>query len=114
MPVVLSKAVCSLAAVVCVLLLMCRSGRGGDGEIVEAGRGKWVTNLKYHAGGNQPKKLWLPASEWHCTVMGMTLCANTALAGRGAGAPGQSLRGKLGDWPHSRHSPPSSTDIKPR
>jgi len=29
---------------------------------VEAGRGKWVKNLKYHAGANQPKQLWLPAS----------------------------------------------------
>jgi hypothetical protein len=40
-----------------------RSGSGGDGEIVEAGRGKWVANLKYHAGANQPKKIWLPASK---------------------------------------------------
>jgi hypothetical protein len=94
MPMVqLSTAVCSLAAVVCVLLLMCRSGQGGDGEIVEAGRGKWVTNLKYHAGGNQPKKLWLPASEWHCTVRG-TLDASRLLAYSRAGATGQSLRAK--------------------
>lgn len=43
--------------------LACRSGAGGRGEIVEAGRGKWVDNLKYHPGANQPKKLWLPASK---------------------------------------------------
>lgn len=41
-----------------------RSGDGGSGEIVEAGRGKYVKNNKYHPGGNQPKQLWLPASEW--------------------------------------------------
>lgn len=40
-----------------------RSGDGGQGEIVQKGRGKWVSNNKYHAGGNQPKKIWLPASE---------------------------------------------------
>jgi hypothetical protein len=42
---------------------VCRSGHGGDGEIVEAGRGKWVNNNKYHAGANQSKKIWLPASK---------------------------------------------------
>jgi hypothetical protein len=31
--------------------------------VVEAGRGKYVRNNKYHAGGNQPKQIWLPASE---------------------------------------------------
>eukprot|EP00879_Flechtneria_rotunda_P016960 GHRR01017756.1.p1 GENE.GHRR01017756.1~~GHRR01017756.1.p1 ORF type:complete len:501 (+),score=174.15 GHRR01017756.1:298-1800(+) len=40
-----------------------KSGDGGNGEIVEAGRGKYVKNYKYHAGGNQPKKMWLPASD---------------------------------------------------
>lgn len=44
---------------VCVVV---RSGDGGNGEIVEANRGKIVKNLKYHAGANQPKKIWLPAS----------------------------------------------------
>lgn len=40
-----------------------RSGDGGSGEIVEAGRGKYVKNNKYHPGANQPKQIWLPASE---------------------------------------------------
>lgn len=40
-----------------------RSGNGGRGEIVEAGRGKWVDNFKYKPGGNLPKRMWLPASE---------------------------------------------------
>ena len=51
-----------------LLLLVCRSGHGGDGEIVEAGRGKWVNNNKYHAGANQSKKIWLPASEYRHTL----------------------------------------------
>lgn len=40
-----------------------RSGDGGHGEIVESGAGKFVKNNKYRPGGNQPKKIWLPASE---------------------------------------------------
>ncbi|KAL6762739.1 hypothetical protein V8C86DRAFT_582449 [Haematococcus lacustris] len=39
-----------------------RSGDGGQGEIVEAGKGKTVNNFKYQPGGNTPKKLFLPAS----------------------------------------------------
>ncbi|WIA30129.1 hypothetical protein OEZ86_000222 [Tetradesmus obliquus] len=40
-----------------------KSGDGGAGEIVEAGRGKYVKNNKYHPGSNQPKQIWLPASD---------------------------------------------------
>lgn len=40
-----------------------RGGKGGSGEVVEAGRGKWVRNLKYRPGGQQAKKVWLEASE---------------------------------------------------
>jgi GTPase involved in cell partitioning and DNA repair len=40
-----------------------RGGKGGAGEVVEAGRGKWVRNLKYRPGGQQAKKVWMPASE---------------------------------------------------
>jgi len=40
-----------------------RRGKGGSGEVVEAGRGKWVRNLKYKPGGQQAKQVWLPASE---------------------------------------------------
>lgn len=40
-----------------------RAGKGGRGEITEKGKGKQVPNFKYHAGGNQPKQIWLPAAE---------------------------------------------------
>jgi GTP1/OBG len=39
-----------------------RSGRGGDGEIVEAGAGRMVKNHKYTAGRSLRKEIWLPAS----------------------------------------------------
>ena len=42
--------------------MLCRSGDGGNGEIVQAGRGRWVANNKYQQGGQQAKKIWLPAS----------------------------------------------------
>lgn len=47
----------------CDWMLLFRAGDGGHGEIVEAGRGKWVTNFKYRPGGSSPKKIWLPASK---------------------------------------------------
>jgi hypothetical protein len=47
---------------------------------VEAGRGKWVQNLKYHAGANQPKKIWLPASKPPaCFYVLAVRCACSAL-----------------------------------
>jgi hypothetical protein len=45
------------------VVITVRSGDGGHGEIVEAGKGKMVKNLKYRAGGNQSKRIWLDASE---------------------------------------------------
>jgi hypothetical protein len=51
-----------------LLVWRCRSGDGGAGEIVEAGRGKYVKNNKYHPGSNQPKHIWLPASEQGSTA----------------------------------------------
>jgi hypothetical protein len=44
-------------------VIVVKSGDGGQGEIVESGKGRWVNNLKYKAGGNQPKQIWLPTSE---------------------------------------------------
>jgi hypothetical protein len=41
----------------------CRSGRGGNGEIIEAGKGKWVKNFKYRHNSGLKKEIWLPASE---------------------------------------------------
>lgn len=43
--------------------ILVRSGNGGDGELVEAGKGKWVRNFKYRPGAGMPKQIWLPASE---------------------------------------------------
>jgi len=43
-----------------------RSGDGGQGEIVQKGHGRWVQNNKYMPGGQQAKKIWLPASEYLC------------------------------------------------
>ena len=40
-----------------------RSGDGGHGESIEAGRGRWVDNFKYRPGKSIPKKIWLAASE---------------------------------------------------
>ena len=40
-----------------------RSGGGGNGEVVEAGRGRWVRNFKYRPNRGQKKEVWLPASE---------------------------------------------------
>lgn len=40
-----------------------KSGDGGNGEIIESGKGKMVDNFKYKPGGNQSKRMWLPASE---------------------------------------------------
>mmetsp|Transcript_22537 Transcript_22537/g.62263 ORF Transcript_22537/g.62263 Transcript_22537/m.62263 type:complete len:729 (-) Transcript_22537:171-2357(-) len=40
-----------------------KSGDGGNGEIVQKGKGRWVPNNKYQPGGQQPKKIWLPASD---------------------------------------------------
>lgn len=53
---------------------LCRSGDGGQGEIVQKGSGRWVQNNKYMSGGQQAKKIWLPASE-----LGRRLCRHTAL-----------------------------------
>ncbi|KAF5827592.1 hypothetical protein DUNSADRAFT_399 [Dunaliella salina] len=39
-----------------------KSGDGGNGEIVQKGKGRWVPNNKYQPGGQQPKKIWLPAT----------------------------------------------------
>ncbi|KAJ9525634.1 hypothetical protein QJQ45_003344 [Haematococcus lacustris] len=44
------------------VVIIVKSGDGGQGEIVEAGKGKTVNNFKYQPGGNTPKKLFLPAS----------------------------------------------------
>lgn len=43
--------------------LRCRSGNGGQGEIVQAAAGRWVENYKYKPGGRQAKKLWLPVAQ---------------------------------------------------
>lgn len=40
-----------------------KSGDGGQGEIVATGTGRWVRNLKYKAGGNMRKQIWLPSSK---------------------------------------------------
>ena len=40
-----------------------RSGDGGQGEIVQQGKGKTVPNFKYKPGGHLPKMLFLPTSE---------------------------------------------------
>lgn len=40
-----------------------KAGTGGNGEVIESAKGKYVPNNKYKSGGNQPKKLWLPASD---------------------------------------------------
>ncbi|CAG9460926.1 unnamed protein product [Pedinophyceae sp. YPF-701] len=40
-----------------------KAGDGGNGEIAERGKGKWVKNFKYRPGGNAPKQIWLPASK---------------------------------------------------
>ncbi|GLI65333.1 hypothetical protein VaNZ11_008876, partial [Volvox africanus] len=45
------------------VVILVKSGRGGNGEVVPAGRGRYVPNHKYKPGGNQPKQIWLPASE---------------------------------------------------
>eukprot|EP00951_Prasinocladus_malaysianus_P048705 scaffold661413_cov43-Prasinocladus_malaysianus.AAC.1 len=42
-----------------------RSGKGGDGEITQSGKGKWVPNHKYRPGGNSPKKIWLPSGKYY-------------------------------------------------
>ncbi len=43
-------------------VVSCRSGKGGNGEIVEKGEGKKVQNFKYRAGSSLPKKIWLAAA----------------------------------------------------
>ena len=40
-----------------------RSGRGGDGELAERGKGRYVRNFKYRPGRNDPKQIWLPDSK---------------------------------------------------
>lgn len=40
-----------------------RSGNGGDGEITEKGKGRWVDNFKYRPNSSLPKRIWLPAGE---------------------------------------------------
>ncbi|KAG2432607.1 hypothetical protein HXX76_008947 [Chlamydomonas incerta] len=45
------------------IIINVKSGNGGNGEVVPAGRGRWVPNHKYKPGGNQSKTIWLPASE---------------------------------------------------
>lgn len=46
-----------------------KSGDGGQGEIVAAGTGRMVRNLKYKPGGNMSKQIWLPASEWATSIL---------------------------------------------
>jgi len=45
------------------VVITVKSGRGGDGEISQAGGGKTVANLKYNPGGMSAKKIWVPNSE---------------------------------------------------
>ncbi|KAG2454168.1 hypothetical protein HYH02_001203 [Chlamydomonas schloesseri] len=45
------------------IVINVKAGAGGNGEVVPAGRGRYVPNHKYKPGGNQPKTIWLPASE---------------------------------------------------
>ncbi|KAG2487838.1 hypothetical protein HYH03_013555 [Edaphochlamys debaryana] len=45
------------------VVVVVKSGNGGNGEVVPAGRGRWVSNHKYKPGRNQAKQIWLPASE---------------------------------------------------
>lgn len=40
-----------------------RSGDGGDGEITEQGKGRWVDNFKYRPGSSLPKRIWLSAND---------------------------------------------------
>lgn len=42
---------------------LCRSGRGGDGEVMEKGKGRMVRNFKYKPGRGMPKQIWLAASD---------------------------------------------------
>lgn len=65
---------------------------------MEAGRGKWVKNLKYHAGANQPKQLWLPAST-SLTAAGLLLLGKHRVRGFGIGFQ---VSGSLPATGHSR------------
>jgi hypothetical protein len=60
---------------------ICRSGKGGNGEIIEAGKGWKVPNLKYRPNSGVAKQIWLPASEpadgqWGASVV---LVADTSV-----------------------------------
>ncbi|KXZ50121.1 hypothetical protein GPECTOR_18g95 [Gonium pectorale] len=45
------------------VVITVKSGRGGNGEVVPADRGRYVSNHKYKPGGNMSKQIWLPASD---------------------------------------------------
>ncbi len=87
------------------VVIVVASGQGGQGEIVETGKGRWVDNFKYNGGGNQVGAL-RGVSQVQCscrreqgaeTTTTRAMCRASAAMGNPVGVAGAATKAMRSD-----------------